>query len=214
MKPTGKTWHEEVLPPAADQTITHLTAMESIRNFYLAGGTGLALHVGHRQSEDLDFFSEQPFDEDALLSSLGALKDLALIAKARQTLHVHISGTKVSFLGYSYPLLLPFESFRGLAVADVQDIACMKLSALASRGTRRDFVDLYVIAQQQGLAALLRQFEKKFSRVRYNKVHILKSLVFFADAEKEPMPDMLVPISWEAVKAFFVREVPTLNDIP
>jgi len=83
----------------------------------------------------------------------------------------------------------------------------MKLSALASRGTRRDFVDLYVIVQKHGLAPLLEQFERKFARINYNKVHILKSLVFFADAEKEPMPDMLLPVSWEALRSYFQQEV-------
>jgi len=211
MEATGKVWHPEVLSPAEHETIRCLGALESIKNFYLAGGTGLALHIGHRRSVDLDLFSEQAFDEDSLLADLRPLKSLAVIAKARQTLHLHICGTKVSFLGYSYPLLFPFEFFRDFAVADMQDIACMKLSALASRGTRRDFVDLYAIALHYGLAALLEQFERKFSQVGYNKIHILKSLVFFADAEKEPMPDMLVPISWEMVKSFFLREVPTLS---
>jgi hypothetical protein len=82
---------------------------------------------------------------------------------------------------------MSFEFFKDLAVADILDLACMKLSALASRGTRRDFVDLYVVAQRNGLAPLLEQFDRKFAQVSYNRVHILKSLVFFADAEKEPL---------------------------
>jgi hypothetical protein len=207
MESTGRVWHAEVLSPAAEETVKHLGALESIRSFYLAGGTGLALHLGHRRSVDLDLFSQQPFDEETLLANLLPLKNLSVIARARQTLHLHINNTKVSFLGYSYPVLFPFEFFRDFAVADILDIACMKLSALASRGTRRDFVDLYVIAQTHGLAPLLEQFERKFAQVNYNKVHILKALVFFADAEKEPMPDMLIPLSWEAVKSYFLHEV-------
>lgn len=211
MKPPDRKWYAEVLSPAADDTIVRLSAMEPIQKFYLAGGTGLALHCGHRRSVDLDLFSEQAFDEEALLAELRPLKPFSVIAKAKQTLHVHVSGTKVSFLGYSYPLLFPFEFFKNLAVADIQDIACMKLSALASRGTRRDFVDLYMSARHLGLATLLKQFEQKYSQVRYNRVHILKSLVFFADAEKDPMPDMIVALSWEEVKSFFLREVPLLS---
>jgi hypothetical protein len=209
MVPTGsgKVWHAEALSPAAEETIRLLGAVESIRSFYLAGGTGLALHLGHRRSVDLDLFSEQPFDEEALLGNLLQLKNLSVVARAQQTLHLHISGTKVSFLGYGYPLLFPFEFFRGFAVADILDIACMKLSALASRGTRRDFVDLYVIAREHGLAHLLEQFERKFAQVSYNRVHLLKSLVFFPDAEKDPMPNTLIPLSWEAVKSYFMHEV-------
>ena len=191
--------------------IGRLSSLEPIRGFYLAGGTGLALHYGHRRSMDLDLFSKQGFDEESLLACLHLLKPFTVIAKAHQTLHVHISGTKVSFLGYNYPLLFPFEFFKDLAVADMRDIACMKLSALASRGTRRDFVDLYVSARHLGLATLLTQFENKYAQVRYNRVHILKSLVFFADAEKDPMPDMIVALSWEEVRSFFLHEVPLLS---
>ena len=211
MEPADRKWHAAVLSPAASDVLGRLSSLEPIQRFYLAGGTGLALHFGHRRSVDLDLFSKQTFDEESLLAYLHPLKPFTVIAKAQQTLHVHICGSKVSFLGYNYPMLFPFEFFKDLAVADVQDIACMKLSALASRGTRRDFVDLYVSARHLGLATLLAQFEKKYAQFRYNRVHILKSLVFFADAEKEPMPDMMVALSWEEVKSFFLHEVPMLN---
>ena len=70
MEPAGKLWRAEILSPAADETIRRLSAMEPIKNFYLAGGTGLAPHIGHRRSVDLDLFSEQAFDEEALLADL------------------------------------------------------------------------------------------------------------------------------------------------
>jgi len=93
MESTGGTWHAEVLSPAAVEAIKHLGAMESLRNFYLAGGTGLALRLGHRRSADLDFFSQQSFDEEALLTSLLPLKNLSIIARAKQTLHLHLFDT-------------------------------------------------------------------------------------------------------------------------
>jgi len=106
---------------------------------------------------------------------------------------------------------LPLKQFRGLAVADVRDIACMKLSALASRGSRRDFVDLYAAAQRYGLPRLLEFFQRKFAQANYSVIHVQKSLVYFVDAEKEPMPAMLLPLSWGEVKAFFLREVRNLR---
>lgn len=87
----------------------------------------------------------------------------------------------------------------------------MKLSAIAARGARRDFIDLYAVAKDLGLPPLLELFHQKYAQVRYNKVHLLKALVYFADAEREPMPDMIAPYSWEDVKEFFVREVPRLQ---
>ena len=87
----------------------------------------------------------------------------------------------------------------------------MKLNALASRGTKRDFVDSYVGARQHGLEQLLEWFKQKYSAMNQSLVHVLKSLTYFEDADKEPMPDMLAPVSWEDVKRYFREEVPRLS---
>lgn len=204
-------WHSEVISHEVENTAETLGKLPSLQSFYLAGGTALALYLGHRRSVDLDFFTQQAFHEDVLIATLQGLPDFAVVSKAPQTVYVHLSGTKVSFIGYDYPLLFPLQTFHGLAVADAQDIACMKLSALASRGARRDFVDLYVVAQQYGLRHLLDLFRQKFAQANYNLVHVRKSLTYFADAEQEPMPDMLVPISWDGIKQFFLREARNLQ---
>jgi hypothetical protein len=111
---------------------------------------------------------------------------------------------------YAYPLLFPSAAFLDVNVADSRDIACMKVSAIASRGTKRDFVDLYAVAQHYGLPQILAWFQEKFAPANYSSVHILKSMTYFDDAEKDPAPDMLVPLSWEEVTQFFTREVPPL----
>ena len=107
-------------------------------------------------------------------------------------------------------MLFPSAQFLQVAIADSRDIACMKISAIASRGTKRDFVDLYASSQQFGLGSLLQFFELKYAQTRYNKLHILKSLTFFEDAEKDPMPYMFIPIDWHQVKEFFVRQTSRL----
>jgi hypothetical protein len=206
----GGAWHREVITAATEATLRSFRNASLLDGFYLAGGTGLALQIGHRVSLDLDFFAADLFDEESLLQRIQALDDFSLIAKAPHTLHAVIQGTKVSFLGYAYPVLFDFGQFQAVAVADSRDIACMKISAIASRGTKRDFVDLYISAQQFGLQNLLQWFDRKYTQARYNKLHILKSLTFFGDAEKDPMPHMLVPLAWDEVKQFFLQEVPRL----
>ncbi|MFQ5792108.1 MAG: nucleotidyl transferase AbiEii/AbiGii toxin family protein [Acidobacteriota bacterium] len=203
-------WHPEVIPPFAQDAISALNTVSPALPFYLAGGTGLALHFGHRRSYDLDFFSGETVDEEALLRDLQGLEGLTVLAKTRQTLELHLGETPVSFMGYPYPLLFATARYSGLEVADPRDIACMKLSAIQSRGTKRDFVDLYVASKQYPLADLIGLFERKFAALRYNIVHLMKSLTYFEDAEKDPPPDLLVGISWEEVKRFFAREVPGL----
>lgn len=209
----GDLWHRKVISPATERALESIGEVSALANFYLAGGTGLALSLGHRRSEDLDFFSDELFDEEAVLSRVQRLTGFALLSKAPATLHSTIEGTKVSFLGLPYPVLYPLRQFLTVRVADPRDIACMKISAMASRGTRRDFIDLYAASAQFGLRTLLELFEKKFAAAHYIMIHILKSLLYFEDAEKDPMPNVLVETSWRDVRLFFEREAPPLLSI-
>lgn len=204
-------WHPEVLPDSAHVVLLGLGAGGILSGFYLAGGTGLALQFGHRRSIDLDFFSTNPFDVELLTQQLQKLGGISLISKGVNTLHIALSGVKISFLGYEYPLLFPLLQFGAVGVADWRDITCMKMSALAGRGTRRDFVDLHASAQRCSLSLLVDQFKKKYSRVNYSLFHVLKSLTYFEDADREEMPTMVAPVQWDEVKRFFQSEAPKLT---
>ena len=204
-------WHREVLPPETQQAIAGLSTIGAARAFYLAGGTALAVQWGHRTSADLDFFTADAFSEEMLIGAF-ELGSVRVISKAPETLHLHIGNCKVSFLGYHYPVLFPLKTFDRIRVADPRDIAAMKLSAIASRSAKRDFVDLYMASLRYDLGELVDVFEQKFAAADYNIVHILKSLTYFADADKEPMPHMLQPLVWADVREFFKREAPLLRE--
>lgn len=115
----------------------------------------------------------------------------------------NIRALAMIYLQYPYPTLFPTCAMAPLAVLDPRDIACMKLQAIATRGARRDFMDLYVVAQEYGLPAILDWCDRKFSTTPYNEVHVRKALTYFEDAEIEPAPDMLVDLPWARVRAFF-----------
>ena len=198
--------HEETLAVPTQKLFQKLTECPWLANFYLAGGTALALQLGHRTSVDLDFFTEKPFVEDAIIANLAKIGKLEILTKDRQSVIGILDDVKFSFLGYPYPLLKSPLSFLGTQIASVEDVACMKLDALASRGTKRDFIDLYCIAKHLPLIDLLALFQEKYASVHYNLLHIKKSLVYFEDAEGDPLPDMRVPIEWKEVKEFFERE--------
>jgi Nucleotidyl transferase AbiEii toxin, Type IV TA system len=210
MNQEGSRWHREVMTAPTEATLGALQGASLLEHFYLAGGTGLALQFGHRLSHDLDFFSAELFDEELLLQRLQGLRGWALVARAPHTLHATIEESRITFLGYTYQSLFPLLKFQGVGVADARDIACMKLSAVASRGTKRDFVDVYIAARDFGLTTMLQWFERKYAQANYNRLHVLKSLTFFDDAEKDPMPHMLLPVDWPEVVRFFLREVPRL----
>ena len=203
-------WHREVVDAGVERTLRILYNVPILTSFYLAGGTGLALRLGHRRSVDLDFFLGEDFNEDYVLQKLQHLEGFAIIAKEPGTIYANIRKTKVSFIAYAYPILFPLQPFLGVNVADSRDVGCMKISAIASRGTKRDFVDLYRLAQEYGLKKLLGWFTRKFSQTNYSMPHILKSLSYFEEAELDPMPHMLMSLSWKEVKQFFAREAPRL----
>ena len=116
----------------------------------------------------------------------------------------------MSLLHYPYPLLFPLRQFDRMSVADSRDIACMKLDAIGNRGSRRDFVDLWLAAKTYGLREIIDWFAIKYASVSYSRTHLFKSLTYFADAEQEPMPDMLSPIEWTDVTQYFLAQAPRL----
>lgn len=204
--------HVESVSSATRADLATLKQANILKGFYLAGGTGLALHFGHRESIDLDFFSQDAFNEEEALSTISSVGTYSLDKKEKGTLTGRFGSTLLSFFHYPYTLLEPTTPWENIEIASVLDIACMKLDAAATRGTKKDFIDLYVITHQGGYALpdLLAAFERKFAKVSYNLMHIKKSLVYFADAEADPIPKMHTPVDWEEIKKFFEREVPKL----
>ena len=204
--------YEESISADAQRDLATLTPSGILKGFYLAGGTGLALHFGHRESIDLDFFRADSFDQDRMLADVMKLGSFSLDLKEIGTLTGKFNATLLSFFHYPYPLLEPTMAWNGIEIASVIDIACMKLDAAATRGSKKDFIDLYYIARTNGysLKDLLAAFERKYKDIQYNLMHIKKSLVFFDEAEADAMPTMLIPTDWEAVKRFFVEQTPKL----
>lgn len=207
----------EILTQPQQTLLELLSRIAEVRRFYLAGGTALALHLGHRRSRDLDFFSAAPFLPQDLLSRVREAGEPTVLQEASGALSVMLRGVPTSFFHYDYPLLRsPVESPWGLPLADPLDIAAMKLSALAGRGSRKDFVDLYVYARRVApLAEIFACFHQKFRGVTVDPYHLLRSLTYFEDAEAEAMPDVLDGPNWHEVKAFFRAEAARLfRDLP
>lgn len=177
-----------------------------VSNFYLAGGTALAIQLGHRESIDLDFFSQENFSNSDLKHKLPESGKFYLSSEEEGTLHGVLDEVKLSFLKYGYNLLYPLIDFDGIRIADERDIAAMKIDAISSRGSKKDFIDLYFLLEKYSLEELISFFEKKFNQIEYNKLHILKSLVFFTDAENEPMPVMRKNADWEEIKSKIIAE--------
>ena len=179
---------------------------EWMETFYLAGGTALALHMGHRLSDDFDFFTLENFDNDHLANTLSGLGKFERLTEAENTLHGRIDDVNVSFLGYRYPLLKELIRDGHIKIAGMADIACMKLSAMAARGSRKDFIDLFFILKQYSLNELFSWYREKYQIPDYDYV-LLKSLIYFQDADEDPMPVMTKKITWDHIKDELMKEV-------
>jgi hypothetical protein len=177
--------------------------------FYLAGGTALALHLGHRRSVDFDWFSERPLADPLRLAAEVRASGVPLEVTGvdRGTLHARSAGVRVSFLEYRYPLLAPLVATRlpGVRLASLEDIAAMKLAAVAQRGSRKDFVDVYAIGTLLGLEDMMALYRRKYG-VR-DVGHVLVALAYFDDAEDERMPAMLRRWSWPDIRRTIQRWV-------
>ena len=177
-----------------------------VKKSYLAGGTALALHLGHRISVDLDFFTQEVFDEKTLSGELNNLTVYKEEGMAWRTVWGKISGTKFSLFYYQYPLIKETILFEDIQILDKEDIAAMKIHAIEDRGTKRDFVDLYFLAKEFSFEQMLEFYEQKYKVLEEHLYSIIRSLDYFQEAEIDEMPQMLIPVSWKEVKQFFQAE--------
>ena len=178
---------------------------------YLAGGTALALHLGHRISIDLDFFNPLHFDSHEIMTKLKSLGEYESDQQTKKTINGVFNSVKFSYFYYSYNLIAKTVDFDGIALASLKDIAAMKLVAITDRGTKKDYIDLYFLAQKFSFEEMFDFYEEKYNLIDSNRIIILKSMGYFLDADESEMPVMIEKTNWEEVKAFFISEVRRLS---
>jgi predicted nucleotidyltransferase component of viral defense system len=189
----------ESVQPNTFAILKKLSALPVLSEFQLVGGTALALQIGHRQSIDLDFFTPNiDFDENKILRVLQNMGKTVVLSTDKNWLGINFEGVKIDILKYPYALLEEYIAEDGIRLISQADIAAMKLSAISSRGAKKDFFDLYFLLQAFTLGEMLDLYSKKFGI--HEHFHVIRSLTYFDDAEEEIDPIMLQPISWQSIK--------------
>lgn len=203
------TMYAQTLPPKTAKLLRLFAQKKPdfVSSFYLSGGTALSVQLGHRESEDLDFFSSESFDPEMIEQQLHPFGILSETELAKGTVNTYLDGVKLQFLEYPYRLLEPLVIWEGIPLSSIADIACTKLQTVGMRSSKKDFIDLYVLLQHYTLNMLLDYTKKKYTESDYSETHILKSLVYFDDANAQPMPRMHTDVSWEQVKKAIVEAV-------
>ena len=194
----------KTIPKATQSHLEILAKKRIFKDFYLVGGTAVALHLGHRISVDLDFFTPKNFRPRELERKLRRTGKFKREVLADETLTGIFNNINLSFLYYEYPLLETPLGWLGFKIASLSDLGCIKIDTISSRSKKRDFIDLYFICQEKkGFLELWKLFEKKYKDIDYSKIHIFKSLAYFEDAEKDKMPKMLKPVIMGASERVF-----------
>jgi predicted nucleotidyltransferase component of viral defense system len=190
--------HYETVESSTLELLKKLLEIDIFKNLRLVGGTSLSLQVGHRISIDIDLFGNITEDILEIDQALAVLGDVKKISDSK---HIHIyviNGVKVDIVNYPYPWIGKMITEDNLRLADVNDIAAMKLAAVTGRGTKKDLFDIYFLLNYFTLKQMLELYEAKYKDG--STFMVLKSLSYFDDAEKDEMPLMLKKVKWETVK--------------
>jgi predicted nucleotidyltransferase component of viral defense system len=199
-------FYESAATPACRQALALLQQQQFIKGFYLAGGTALAIQIGHRISADLDWFSAERMllapEREAIRQALAFSGSFEVNSEQDGMMFTRLLGTDVSFIYQHHPLMAPIVAFGGIQLASPTDIGLMKLAAINSRGTRRDFIDLYCLRHYISLDRLLELAVSKYADRPSFLPIAARALTYFDDAERQPMPMMLKPVRWKDVRAY------------
>jgi len=206
--------HTNILSKGQKKLLSKLQHLKN-EGFYLAGGTGLALLLGHRTSADFDFYSQNAFDVKKVFSQIKqSVNTVQPIQIQEDTLILKCEGIMASFFVYPYSLLRPLVDLKEIFVASLEDIAAMKLVAIIQRGTKRDFIDVYYLIKKLGLDYMLKLSGEKYEE--FNSYLALQSLLYFEDAEKEKLSHRKIKIKesldWKNVKDYIIAEVKRVKE--
>lgn len=191
---------KETVSESTLELLKTLMKDELLGNFFLAGGTALALQIGHRISIDLDLFTEASFNENEMLTNLEERYQFQMDFQARNTLKGSIHGVKVDLIAHNYPLVRPLIEKDGIRMASLEDIAAMKLNAITGNGTRlKDFIDVAYLSSFLSLSQMIDAYEGKYAS--RNPTMAIKALDYHHDINfDEPIEMLNAKYKWEDIK--------------
>ncbi|MCF7848640.1 MAG: nucleotidyl transferase AbiEii/AbiGii toxin family protein [Kiritimatiellales bacterium] len=196
--------HTDAAAPALLQLLQELMQEDRLDTFYLVGGTALALRFGHRESIDIDLFTDVAFNEATIADLLKAEYGMTEVEIAENTVRGISNGIKIDVIAHRYPLLEAVEEHGGIRMLSLADLAAMKLNAIANRGSKKDFWDyaelLNVFSRDEMFSFCGRKYEND------SIWNVEKSLCYFDDAEEDPDPRDLRGRTWEEIKGIVKKD--------
>jgi len=201
--------HYNTITAETLELLKKLQAVPAFSKLRLVGGTALALQIGHRNSIDIDLFGKLSIDEIALNETLSNIGKLIQLKKSENINIYSLNNIKLDIVNYPYQWIGQPIKTDTLLLAGLKDIAAMKLAAITSRGTKKDFIDVFFLLNRFSLPEMLDFYEKKYHDG--SVFLVLKSLTYFEDADQDEAPKMYVEYDWEKTKSKIINEISKLN---
>ena len=211
---TLSTPHWNVVTSQMQRLLFHIGDQAFSHRFYLAGGTALSLQIGHRRSVDFDFFSvTDEIDEKSRNEIIAGISyfPTQIIESVAGNLLMLVDSIRVGFFSYGYPLVNEPIQCENAQLASLDDIGLMKCDALISRGSRKDFYDLYFISRYIQFEDLLKLSIQKYHLFRDFPLMVLESMTIFDNADRDVQPELFENIPWDQVKQFFLEQARLLS---
>jgi hypothetical protein len=201
--------HYNTITAETLELLKKLQAVPAFSELRLVGGTALALQIGHRNSIDIDLFGKLSIDEIALNEALSNIGKLIQLKKSKNINIYSLNNIKLDIVNYPYQWIGQPIKTDTLLLAGLKDIAAMKLAAITSRGTKKDFIDVFFLLNRFSLPEMLDFYENKYHDG--SVFLVLKSLTYFEDADQDETPKMYVEYDWEKTKSKIINEISKLN---
>jgi len=192
--------YTQTVAPATLELLKQLLAIPELNKFALVGGTNLALQLGHRISIDLDLFTNGPFDIVKVKQAIqDNFPDSVRLDEMKQTVWYQINGIKTDIVLHEYRYLQPVQEIDGIRLVSIEDIILMTLGAVSGRGAKKDFWDIAVLLNEYTISEMLDLYQRKYATDDIGL--IIRSLLYFEDAELQSDPVSLIDVSWDEVKS-------------
>ena len=201
--------HLETVEPDTFSVLKQLMEMPQLKGFSLVGGTALSLLYGHRKSVDLDFFSNQSFENTNLVTAMTAkFKDRFIMEQKPPAFGIfcYVDEVKIDLVRHPHPLIRPEENREGLRMFSTEDIIAMKVQAVLGRGKKKDFWDIAELLNHFTIADFV-QFHKEKYTTQNLMITVPQAIAYFADAEESEDPISLKKQTWKSVQKFINTKV-------
>ena len=184
--------------------------LKNFPQFYLAGGTALALQIGHRMSDDFDLFSEKDIPAELLEKVEKIFKEstIDIITNHSEQLSLIIDQTKVDFVKYPFPLILNLIEYEEVKIIKISEIAATKAYTIGRRATYKDYIDLYFILSEKysSLPEIIKISKEKFKE-HFDPRLFLEQLVYLEDIQEEPIQFLKKKVGKKELENFFQKEI-------